>query len=60
VVLRTLLREFRFVPTTSRPERLHSRGVAFAPSGGGRAVVYRRIHTRTGSPAGRLQPAAGS
>ena len=45
VVLRTLLREFRFVPTTSRPERLHSRGVAFAPSQGGRAVVYRRIHS---------------
>ena len=45
VVLRTLLREFRFVPTTSHPERLHSRGVAFAPSGGGRAVVYRRIHS---------------
>jgi cytochrome P450 len=45
VVLRTLMREFRFVPTTSRPERLHSRGVAFAPSGGGRAVVYRRIHS---------------
>ena len=47
VVLRTLLREFDFVPTTARPERLHSRGVAFAPSGGGRAVVYRRIHSST-------------
>jgi hypothetical protein len=34
-------------PTDARPERLHSRGVAFAPSGGGRAVVYRRIHSAT-------------
>jgi cytochrome P450 family 138 len=47
VVLRTLLREFNFVPTDARPERLHSRGVAFAPSGGGRAVVYRRIRSAT-------------
>jgi cytochrome P450 len=45
VVLRTILREFRLVPTTAREERLHSRGVAFAPSEGGRAVVYRRIHS---------------
>jgi cytochrome P450 len=45
VVLRTMLREFRLVPTNAREERLHSRGVAFAPSGGGCAVVYRRIHT---------------
>jgi cytochrome P450 len=42
---RTILREFRLVPTSSRDERMHSRGVAFAPSGGGRAVVYRRMHT---------------
>jgi cytochrome P450 len=34
-----LLCEFRLVASSSRPERLHSRGVAFAPSGGGRAVV---------------------
>ena len=45
VVLRTLLREFRFVPTSSRGARMHSRGVAFAPSGGGRAMVYRRTRT---------------
>jgi cytochrome P450 len=45
VVLRTVLREFRLAPTNSREERLHSRGVAFAPSRGGRAVVYRRIHS---------------
>jgi hypothetical protein len=57
VVLRTILREFRLVPTSSREERLHSRGVAFAPSGGGRAVVHRRA--RTAGPHGkvRLQPA---
>jgi cytochrome P450 len=57
VVLRTLLREHRFVPTRSRPERLHSRGVAFAPSGGGRAVVYRRIRTATEGRAKDLQSA---
>jgi cytochrome P450 len=45
VVLRTLLREFRLVPTHAREERLHSRGVAFAPRRGGRAVVYRRIQS---------------
>ncbi len=42
VVLRTMLREFRLEPTTARGERLHNRGVAFAPSGGGSALVYRR------------------
>lgn len=42
VVLRTLLREFRLVPTTARGERTRSRGVAFAPARGGRAVVHRR------------------
>jgi cytochrome P450 len=55
VVLRTLLREFNFVPTDAREERLHSRGVAFAPSGGGRAVVYRRIHSATEGRAEDLQ-----
>jgi cytochrome P450 len=57
VVLRTLLREFRFVPTSSRPERLHSRGVAFAPSAGGRAVIYRRIHRGVEGRAKDLQSA---
>jgi cytochrome P450 family 138 len=41
VVLRTLLREFDFVTTSDRDERQRSRGVAFAPAGGGRAVVHR-------------------
>jgi cytochrome P450 family 138 len=53
VVLRTLLREFNFVPTDARPERMHNRGVAFAPGAGGRAVVYRRIHSSTAGPAAR-------
>jgi cytochrome P450 len=42
VVLRTLLREFEFRATYSPGERWHSRGVAYAPGRGGRAVVYRR------------------
>jgi cytochrome P450 len=42
VVLRTLLRDFDLVPTAERGERWHSRGVAYAPAKGGRAVVRRR------------------
>lgn len=42
VVLRTLLRDFRLEPTGDADERWHSRGVAYAPAKGGRAVVYRR------------------
>ena len=42
VVLRTLLREFRFVPSDARDEWRINRGVAWMPSRGGRAVVYRR------------------
>jgi cytochrome P450 len=42
VVLRTLLCDFELVPTAERGERWHSRGVAFAPHKGGRAVVRRR------------------
>jgi cytochrome P450 len=42
VVLRTLLRDFTLVPTSERDERWHSRGVAYAPGKGGRAVVRRR------------------
>jgi hypothetical protein len=52
VVLRTLLREFRFVPTSARSERSHNRGVAFAPKDGGRAVVYRRLRS---TPSGEVQ-----
>jgi cytochrome P450 len=42
VVLRTILRDFVLEPTTERPERPHSRGIAVAPARGGRAVVHRR------------------
>ncbi len=42
VALRTLLRELRFAPTDARGERRINRGVAWMPSRGGRAVVYRR------------------
>jgi cytochrome P450 len=49
VTLRTLLREFEFGTTYAPGERRHSRGVATAPSRGGRAVVYRR-HARAAQP----------
>jgi cytochrome P450 family 138 len=42
VVLRTILREFTLIPTDAPDERRQSRGVVFAPSDDGRAVVYRR------------------
>jgi cytochrome P450 len=42
VTLRILLQEFEFGTTYAKSERIHSRGVATAPSDGGRAVVYRR------------------
>jgi cytochrome P450 len=42
VVLRTMLRDFRLEPTGAPDERWHSRGVAYAPAKGGRAVVHRR------------------
>ncbi|WP_433379215.1 cytochrome P450 [Actinoplanes sp. CA-142083] len=45
VVLRTILRDFVIEPTTDRPERPHSRGIAVAPAGGGRIVVRRRSAT---------------
>jgi cytochrome P450 len=44
VVLRTLLRHFVLEPTSESDERWHSRGVAYAPGKGGRAVVRRRPH----------------
>jgi cytochrome P450 family 138 len=42
VVLRTLLRDFTLEPTGERDERWHSRGIAYCPAKGGRAVVHRR------------------
>jgi cytochrome P450 len=44
VVLRTVLREVRIVPTGARDERWHNRGVAYAPRNGGLAVIHRRTH----------------
>ena len=41
VVLRTMLREVELVPTADPPEKWRSRGVAFAPARGGRAIVRR-------------------
>jgi cytochrome P450 len=46
VVLRTLLCHFTLEPTNERGERWHSRGIAFSPARGGRAVVHRRPGTR--------------
>lgn len=42
VVLRMLLREFRFAPTDAPGEKAFWRGVATVPAKGARAVVYRR------------------
>jgi cytochrome P450 family 138 len=42
VVLRTLLREFQLTTTREPSERWRSRGIAYAPAKGGRAVVHRR------------------
>jgi hypothetical protein len=50
--LRTLLRDFTLEPTSERGERWHSRGVAYCPAKGGRAVVHRRsriAHDRVGA-----------
>jgi len=46
VVLRTLLRDFTLEPTSERGERWHSRGVAYCPAKGGRAVLHRRTGER--------------
>jgi hypothetical protein len=42
VVLRTLLRDFTFEPTSDPGERWHSRGIAYCPAKGGLAVLHRR------------------
>jgi cytochrome P450 len=51
VVLRVLLRELTFEPTSARGERRLNRGVAIVPRRGGRTVAYRR-RPRTGPDAG--------
>lgn len=42
VVLRTILQTYDLMPTTDPAERMAFRGVAHAPSRGGRAIVQRR------------------
>ena len=46
VVLRTILRDFTLEPTRERGERWHSRGIAWCPAKGGRAVVRRATVVR--------------
>ncbi|WP_341267392.1 cytochrome P450 [Gordonia malaquae] len=41
VILRTVLSEFRVLPTTERAERVMFRGLPFAPGRGGRVTVVR-------------------
>ncbi|MBS1885920.1 MAG: cytochrome P450 [Actinobacteria bacterium] len=50
VVLRTLLRDFELQPTSAPGEREGFRGVAFAPSKGGVAVVRRRPLPQAAGP----------
>lgn len=47
VVLRTVLRELRLVPTDARDEPIKSNGVVSFPGRGGRVVVYRRRRVGT-------------
>lgn len=42
VVLRTLLQEYELAPTTAPGEKWKSRGIAWTPAQGGRAVWHRR------------------
>jgi hypothetical protein len=50
IVLRTVLREFRFVPTDEPGLRAYGRGVATVPSKGARAVVHRRAARASSNP----------
>jgi cytochrome P450 len=50
IVLRTVLREFRFVPTDEPGERAYWRGVATVPSKGARAMVHRRAARASSDP----------
>ena len=59
VVLSILLRDFTLEPTSQRGERWHSRGVAYCPAKGGRAVVHRRTRERrSADPVPRAEAAA--
>jgi cytochrome P450 family 138 len=59
VALRTMLREFRLVPTDAPGEISQPRGLAFIPRDGGRVVVYRRSrNSAQGDDAGPRSEAA--
>ncbi|HVX33835.1 MAG TPA: cytochrome P450 [Solirubrobacterales bacterium] len=60
VVLRTLLRNFELAPTSEPGERESFRGVAFAPSKGGVAVVRRRPLAQAGPESAALMTALNS
>lgn len=51
VVLRTILREFSLVPTTTSDEAYRSKGVAYGPAAGGRMVAHRRNRGATAGEA---------
>jgi cytochrome P450 len=57
IVLRTVLRQLVIEPTTERGERMLFRGIAFAPSKGGRAVVRRRSVAAPADRRGELRVA---
>ncbi|GAA5173420.1 cytochrome P450 [Pseudonocardia eucalypti] len=66
VVLRTLLRDFRLLPTDAPDERWRSRGVANAPAKGGLIAVRRRsappvpaVSQAQQPPVGAVHPPAG-
>jgi cytochrome P450 family 138 len=60
VVLRTLLRNFELAPTSAPGERESFRGVAFAPSKGGVAVVHRRTLAQAEPESAALMTALNS
>ena len=56
VVLRTLLQDYELSPTTAPDEKWRSRGVAWTPGDGGRAVWHRRTVPQV---VGRVDAAVG-
>ncbi len=59
VVIRTMLQHFELLASGAPGERQRFRGVAFAPSRGGRAVVRRRPHRLGASDEDRGEAARG-
>jgi cytochrome P450 family 138 len=60
VVLRTLLRDYTLEPTGEPGERWHSRGIAYCPAKGGRAVVRRRAPRDGSRGASRTEAEVGA